>query len=73
MLGMVTVKAPIRRRTRHDEPVSEDIEWLEETAPTYEEARDAIRARVPEDWLILAWYADDEHRRRLGLRGSGES
>lgn len=65
---MVTVKARIRRRTQHDEPVSEDVDWLEETASTYEAARDAIRGRVPEDWLVLAWYAADESRRQLGLR-----
>lgn len=65
---MVTVKSPIRPRIAPDEPVSEEIQWIEETRPTYEEARDAIRARVPEDWLVLARYADDENRRRLGLR-----
>jgi hypothetical protein len=54
----ITVRARIRRRSAHDEPVPTEERWDEESAPTYEEARDAIRARLPPDELILAWYVD---------------
>jgi hypothetical protein len=61
----VKVWAPIRKRTAHDEPVSTEVEWLEETADTYEQARDAIRGRVPGGFIVLTWYADDENRQRM--------
>lgn len=53
----ITVKARIRRRTAHDEPLAEE-RWDRETAPSYEEARDAIGARLPADEIVLAWYVD---------------
>ena len=68
---MVKVEAPIRRRTAHDEPVSNETALLTAEAPTYEEARDQIRAQVPDGWLVLAWFADDENRRRMA--GLGEA
>lgn len=54
----ITVRASIRRRVRHDEPIPAEIRWDEETADTYETARDAIRDRIPEGELITARYVD---------------
>lgn len=51
----ITVEARIRRRTAPDEPLPEE-RWDRETAGSYEEARDAIKARLPTDEIILAWY-----------------
>jgi len=58
MTGEITVRARIRRRTGHDEPVSTDERWDEETASSYEDAKAAVQARVADDELVLAWYVD---------------
>lgn len=56
--GEITVRARIRQRTRHDEPVSTDERWDEATASSYEDAQAVIQARVADDELVLAWYVE---------------
>ncbi|WP_188898542.1 hypothetical protein [Microlunatus endophyticus] len=58
MTGEITVRARIRQRTRHDEPVSADERWDEVTASSYENAQTTIQARVGDGELVLAWYVD---------------
>lgn len=54
----ITVRARIRRRVSHDEPVPTEERWDEETGPSYEEAQADIRARLAAAELVLAWYVD---------------
>lgn len=57
-IGEITVRARIRRRVNHDEPVPTEERWDEATGPSYEEAQAAIRARLAATELVLAWYVD---------------
>lgn len=54
----VTVKARTRRRTGANESVATEERWDQETALSYEEARDAILDRLPDSEIVLAWYVD---------------
>jgi hypothetical protein len=54
----ITVKARTRRRTGANEPVPTEERWDQQTATSYEEARDAILDRLPNDQIVLAWYVD---------------
>lgn len=58
MADDITVRARIRRRVRHDEPIPTDERWEQETGPSYEAARDAIDRRVADGEIVLAWYVD---------------
>lgn len=56
-MSEVVVRARVRRRTAHDEPVSAE-HWETASAPAYEAARDAIRQRLPDEEFVVAWYVD---------------
>lgn len=58
MTSQVTVRARIRRRVAHDEPIPDEVIWDEETAGTYEEARDRIQQRLDTANLVTAWFVD---------------
>ncbi|MBO0811233.1 MAG: hypothetical protein J2P23_04215 [Microlunatus sp.] len=55
----MTVRARIRARTAHDEPIPAAERW-EQATGLYEEACAEIRSRVREDELVAAWYVDRE-------------
>lgn len=55
---LLTVRARIRRRTAGGGPVSTDVRWDEASAADYEQARDAIRARLAEDEAVVYWLVD---------------
>lgn len=54
----VTVRARIRRRTAHDDPLPTKKRWDEEPVTSYEETRAAICSRVSTEEIVLAWYVD---------------
>jgi hypothetical protein len=49
----VTVYTRIRPTAAVNDPIPTERRDLQETADTYEAARDALLARVPEGWVAL--------------------